>query len=70
MKMKLSKLIENLIAIRYNYGGDIEVKVEDTNYKKYELADEFNIRLSSNLSVGENFVALNVKKRIKGKQRN
>lgn len=70
MKMKLSKFINDLIAIRKNYGDDLEVRVEDTNYKQYELADEFNIRLSSNLSVDENFVALNVKKRIKGKQRN
>lgn len=65
--MKLSKLINDLIAIRENYGENLEVRVEDTNYKQYELDDSFNIRLGS---FGKDFIALNVKKRIKGKQRN
>ena len=65
--MKLSKLINDLISIRESYGDDLEVRVEDTNYKQYELDDAFNIRLGSG---GKDFIALNVKKRIKGKQRN
>ena len=64
--MTIDKLINDLIAIRENYGDDLEVRVEDTNYKQYELDNAFNIRLGS---FGKDFIALNLKKRVKGKQK-
>lgn len=64
--MKLHKLINDLIDIRYHYGADLEVIVEDTNYKQYELDNTFNIRLGSS---GKDFIALNLKKRVKGGNR-
>lgn len=63
MKMKLGKLINDLVAIRESYGDDLEVRVEDTNYKQYELDNAFNIRLGS---FDKDFIALNLKKRVKG----
>lgn len=62
MKMKLDEFIKRLMIIKNNYGDDLEVRVEDTNYKQYELDDSFNIRLGS---FGKDFIAINVKKRIK-----
>lgn len=64
MKMNLDEFIKRLIIIKNNYGDDLEVRVEDTNYKQYELDDAFNIRLGSG---GKDFIAINVKKRIKTK---
>lgn len=61
--MNLDKLITDLLIIRDNHGDDLEVIVEDTNYKQYKLDDAFTIRLGS----GKNFIALNLKKRVKTK---
>lgn len=62
--MTIDELISNLTAIKEHYGDDLEVIVEDINYKQYQLDSGITIKLGS----GENFVALNVKKRIKGKK--
>jgi len=61
--MIISKLINDLITIRNQCGDNLEVIVEDISYKQYELDDAFTIRVGSS---GKDFIALNLKKRVKG----